>query len=444
MDWKSITGTRVQVSGKSSPLRDFFSVDFSAQAFSWSASLLAEQLVENEGIEIIEAQEYEAPLYFFQSRRMLGLGPKRHPPCVVHLHSPTWLIATHNDWDTSLPSLIALQQREEFSIRTADLVICPSRFLAAAVEARYRFPNGTTKIIPYPLGGEGPTKFPRKADKGLTFCYAGRLERRKGALEWINAAVQAVQETPWLKFSFVGANVLGENRFAGEILRRDLIPDEIAANFRFWGQVPRAMVPEILSQADVAVVPSRWDNFPHTCMEAMGVGLPVLATQEGGMVEMLRDNHSGWLATSCSREGLLEAIRRVVATPAAMLVEMGNNASRDIRCLCGNKTVVESHLQMKSRLVEGGGKDPVARDRLSSQQQTFTSEQTAERNSLNGIAVGFSGAETLAGEAKQRKMCSFPRFQIMKSLKTALQIAGAPALALRIFREKLGFVRRFE
>jgi hypothetical protein len=71
---------------------------FPAQWFSWVAAGLAEQLIAREGIDVIEGQEWEAPLYFLMLRRALGLGPERKPPCVVHLHSPTEYIFRHNEW----------------------------------------------------------------------------------------------------------------------------------------------------------------------------------------------------------------------------------------------------------------------------------------------------------------------------------------------------------
>ena len=78
---RPVGGARVQ--------RGLLASRFPAQTFSWQAALLAERLVESEGIDVIEAQEWEAPLYYLQLRRALDLGPDTRPPCVVHLHSPS-------------------------------------------------------------------------------------------------------------------------------------------------------------------------------------------------------------------------------------------------------------------------------------------------------------------------------------------------------------------
>src|SRR5262249_48919118 len=87
--------------------------------FSWRAARLAERLVEEEGIDVIEAQEWEAPLYDFQLRRALGRGPRRTPPCIVHLHSPTEFIFLHNGWD--------LGRREDLPMkRLRDVTVPPA------------------------------------------------------------------------------------------------------------------------------------------------------------------------------------------------------------------------------------------------------------------------------------------------------------------------------
>ena len=55
----------------------------------------------------------------------------------------------------------------------------------------------------------------------------------------------------------------------------------------------------------------------------MCAGLPVIASREGGMVEIIEDNRSGWLANKPGREGLAEALKRALATPTERVANMG-------------------------------------------------------------------------------------------------------------------------
>lgn len=223
-----------------------------SQAFAWEAARLAEHLVETAGIEIIEAQEYQAPLYYFLKRRAEGFGPATKPPVVVHLHSPTELIARHNDWPLERPDLRSAAQREEYCIRSADALLSPSRLLAGAVEERYGLEAASVKVIPYPLGEvEELPRDPRVWSAG-SILFMGRLEPRKGALEWIEAARQAATEHPRLIFDFVGCNVLGPNRVVGWRRLQERIPVRQLRNFHFHGYQPHERALRCLGRARIA------------------------------------------------------------------------------------------------------------------------------------------------------------------------------------------------
>ena len=327
---------------------------FPPQSFAWQAGLLAEQLIEQEGIDIVEAQEYEAPLYYLQLRRSLGLGPKRQPPCIVHLHSPSQFIAHYDDLDEHHLAHTMAKRLEDDSILWADALLCPSRYLARQIENHYQLPDGAIQVIPYPLGDTPIVERDSYVWKQGTICYLGRLERRKGILEWIDAAVSVAPEFPAASFEFIGANVLGTSHVRGEeiVLRR--IPENLRSRFHFRGHRERSELPNLLAQARVAVVPSRWENFPNTCIEAMGTGLPVIASCEGGMVEMVEDGRTGWIARTAESPSLADALRRALGIPASTLAGMGREAAASIRRLCDNGTIVQRQLEFRERVIGRG------------------------------------------------------------------------------------------
>lgn len=324
------------------------------QAFAWQAGLLTEHLVEKEGIDLIESQEWEAPLYYFQLRRALGAGPKRQPPCLVHLHSPAEFIFRHNEWSMGRFGFNTAKRHEDYSIAAADARLCPSRYLARQAERHYGLPDGEVNVIPLPIGET--TVVERGADvwRRGTVCYVGRLEPRKGVLEWIDAAVAVAREDRTVQFEFVGADVpYDESRSVLRVLERR-IPDSLRRRFRFRGAQPRSRLSRFFAEARIAVVPSRWENFPNTCIEAMCSGLPVLATREGGMAEMIDHGRTGWLARTADAAGLEEALRAALATPPEALSTMGRAAARAIREQCDNTRTVERHIDFRRRVVRGG------------------------------------------------------------------------------------------
>ncbi|MGH9158685.1 MAG: glycosyltransferase, partial [Vicinamibacteraceae bacterium] len=331
------------------------------QWFSLQAALLTERLIEEAGIDLIEGQEWEAPLYYLLLRRALGLGPKRQPPCFVHLHSPVELIVHFNGWDISRPGFITSKRMEDYCVRAADALLCPSDFLAREREARYRLPRGSVQVISLPIGHT--PLIPRDLDtwERGSICYVGRLEPRKGVIEWVDAAVRVASETPSVVFDFIGSDMPAGPFNTDVSMRRYLearVPRALRRRFRFHGSVPRERIPWLLARARAAVVPSRWENFPNTCIEAMATGLPVIATRFGGMAEMVEDGVSGWLADSTDVSSMVpelsKALRRCLASTPEQRQAMGTAAVSRIRRICDNRRTIEAHLAFRARIAHDG------------------------------------------------------------------------------------------
>jgi hypothetical protein len=189
-----------------------------------------------------------------------------------------------------------------------------------------------------------------------SICYVGRLERRKGIIEWIDAAVAVAPKYPFATFDFVGTNVLHTSKMSGEHFIQNRIPEELKGRFVFHGTQKRSSLPHFLVKARIAVVPSRWENFPNTCIEAMSSGLPVIVSPDGGMAEMIKDGATGWLAPNAQPHGLAEALIRALETPPESVSAMGSRAAADIREMCSNKDILQQHLAFREQIVSHGSK----------------------------------------------------------------------------------------
>jgi glycosyltransferase involved in cell wall biosynthesis len=70
---------------------------------------------------------------------------------------------------------------------------------------------------------------------------------------------------------------------------------------------------ELFAAADATVLSSSWENFPHTVVEALAVGTPVVAMEAGGIGEVVRDGVNGLLVPAGETAALAEALRRYFA-----------------------------------------------------------------------------------------------------------------------------------
>ncbi len=348
---------------------------FPSQCFSMQAALYAEKLIADVGIDVIESQEYDAPLYYFQLRRSLGLGPRSKPPCIVHLHSPTELIFRGNDWSLAREDAQYASQMEAFSIRFADFRLCPSNYLARHAEHVYGLERNSTTVIPLPIGDTPALERNIDTWNDGTICYVGRLEPRKGVIEWVDAAVSVADDYPTTQFAFVGADL---PYGPGQTVRQQLesqIPEHLTSRFTFHGDVNRPELMRLFAGARMAIVPSRWENFPNTCVEAMCTGLPVLVSKNGGMTEMIEDGRSGWIAPSQDPAGLESALRRALETPSLDLATMGRRAATYIRDFCRNETIVTRHLEFRKDVCRRANSGESSRQSASPAPATMRSPQ---------------------------------------------------------------------
>jgi glycosyltransferase involved in cell wall biosynthesis len=284
--------------------------------------------VESEQIDVIEAQEWEAPLYYFLLRRALGMGPSRKPPVIIQLHSPSEFIWRANKWSIARPDFLITRRQEEFCIRAADAVLCPSRYLARQAEERYGLAENSITVIPCPMEcflwsrrtEEGPATGP--------VVYVGRLEPRKGTDRVRRSGGQVSEEFPGVDYEFIGKDLPYRDGLSVQKYAERLIRGISGTGFTFAAPSDVAASPKRWLVRSFAVVPSRWENCPNTCIEAMASGVPVLASPNGGMVEMIEDGVSGWIAAAQDPPALAAALRRRARDVAAATRRHGTRRRR--------------------------------------------------------------------------------------------------------------------
>jgi glycosyltransferase involved in cell wall biosynthesis len=126
--------------------------------------------------------------------------------------------------------------------------------------------------------------------QGPTLAFAGRFAPQK-SLDVLVGAVERVENVSLL--------------MAG-----DGVPPPAGDRVRLLGALPRERVLELFAAADAAVLSSSWENFPHTLVEALSVGTPVIATRVGGVPEIVEDGRNGLLVPPNDVEAFADAIRR--------------------------------------------------------------------------------------------------------------------------------------
>lgn len=201
----------------------------------------------------------------------------------------------------------ALRAARDAALRSARHVFCPSAYLRE-IALGWGLDAAKVSVLPNPAPEipNLPSKEELRAELGLegdVLAFAGRL----GVQKSLGTALEAVAATPGVTLVVAGE---GPERAALERRAAELGVD---ARVRFVGAVGREQVLRLFRAADASVLPSAWENFPHTVVEALAVGCPMIATTVGGVPEVVRDGENGLLVPPGDSAALAAALARFFA-----------------------------------------------------------------------------------------------------------------------------------
>jgi glycosyltransferase involved in cell wall biosynthesis len=193
------------------------------------------------------------------------------------------------------------------ALRRARHVFCPSAYLRD-VALRWGLDPERVSVLPNPAPEipPMPSREVLRAELGLVgnaIVFAGRLGPQKA----LGVLLEALVDVPDVTLAIAGD---GPERAGLEASTRELGLD---GRVSFLGAVPRDRVLRLCRAADASVLPSAWENFPHTVVEALAVGCPVIATAVGGVPEVVRDGENGLLVVPHDPAALAAAIARFFA-----------------------------------------------------------------------------------------------------------------------------------
>jgi glycosyltransferase involved in cell wall biosynthesis len=192
-------------------------------------------------------------------------------------------------------------------LRRAAHVFTPSGYLRDLVVGWGVEPDRVT-VMPNPAPFSGPSE-PRDELRrrysfdGPTLAFGGRLTSQKS----LDVMVAALADCPGVALAVAGDG--GER----DALVADIAARAMTDRVRVLGALPREEVLEVFAAADASILSSSWENFPHSVVESLAVGTPVIATRVGGVAEVVEDGGNGLLVPVGDADALAAAVRRYFA-----------------------------------------------------------------------------------------------------------------------------------
>ena len=128
--------------------------------------------------------------------------------------------------------------------------------------------------------------------------FSGRVNRDKGIMELIEAML-LLKAHQNIKLMVIGstffANATKDDEFTIALKAK---AESLKERIIFTGFIPYSNMPDYLRMADVAVIPSVWDDpFPTTVLEAQAMGIPIITTRRGGIPEEVTEKNAILLNT---------------------------------------------------------------------------------------------------------------------------------------------------
>ncbi len=320
-----------------------------AARFSINAGRVAAGLRRTGRIDVAEFAECEAA----------GLMPllmrgRDRLPTVVQLHTPSeQLFALRSLSSRTLDApLMTYFIAERMALRLADAVLAPSRFIARWAHQHYRLP-ACPEVIAYATGELPAAPAPASSHEPIVVFYAGRIEPRKGVESLVLAWNRVARAHPDARLHLAGADTSGAPD--GGSMRaylHELLDEHARPTVRFMGRLNQDALQDQYARASICVIPSLWENFPNTCIESMSSARAVLASDEGGMGEMIGGTDAGLTFTAGDEGDLSRKLDTLMREPRSRLAHRGRIARQRIERMCDPATIAKRRIEHYRRTIE--------------------------------------------------------------------------------------------
>jgi glycosyltransferase involved in cell wall biosynthesis len=238
-------------------------------------------------------------------------------PKVVRFHGPARLIMPY--YHATWLDLLVCPWIENLAIRKATVLSSPSKFLANEVRVRMGVeqhvafvPNGIDLALFDPEPMAQINRLYGLPEGKVAILFAGRMEWRKG-IQLCGEIAEIVLRRRDVNFLFAG-----EDRYG--YMQNTLLPfldkKKLLGSFRYLGKLELQQVRACVRSVDILLLPSLWENCPYSCLEAMAAGRAIVATDQGGMPEMLQHGRNGLLAKAGSPESFAAQLEVLIDDPA--------------------------------------------------------------------------------------------------------------------------------
>jgi glycosyltransferase involved in cell wall biosynthesis len=254
---------------------------------------------------------------------------------ISHLHCSNYTALKQSG--EKIPINYKLERFISFiSMKRASYIIAPSKAMISIVESESGKQFIKTAVIPLCIE-RTKSKTIFRNDDSVRFVFASRNDPLKGGDSLIKA-IQLVNKNISVKVEFY---FIGYKPSKGDSLPSNIILNDF---------LPRQELLKFYSKCDVALLPSLFDNSPLFIYETMATGLPVIATNVGGIPELVKHGETGFLFEANDINRLASHINTLIENPLKRK-QMGKNAKKFIYNYASVDKIAKQKLRLYRNII---------------------------------------------------------------------------------------------
>jgi glycosyltransferase involved in cell wall biosynthesis len=213
---------------------------------------------------------------FYRKALIISLAKLMKKKVIIHLHSSQFDIFYERECSDKAKKYV------EKIFQKADYVVVLSEEWKEKIDSWFKC-NSTVLYNAIFINEKNEYK-----NNSNNITLLGRLNERKGLYDLIQVVEPICKKFPEIKFALAGDGDLGKLRSAIEELR-------ISDNVKILGWIGDKERDLLLRDTLVYVLPSYNEGMPMSILEAMSYGVPVLASNVGGIPKVIVDGNNGYM-----------------------------------------------------------------------------------------------------------------------------------------------------
>ncbi|MEM9704488.1 MAG: glycosyltransferase family 4 protein [Pseudomonadota bacterium] len=251
-------------------------------------------------------------------------------PVILALHGPFFLHKSVMPLDATGRDNKGRENAEGDAIDCCAATIAPSDFVLKSTLKYYNASPTFTAVVPNPIVGfesavnsssttASGEPLNEKSNAMNRILFVGRFDTHKAGDIVLTAMDLLAQKNVNVGLDFIGPDPGvpgGENgaalRFADWMKRLQPITRE---RINYHGPLPRDAISGFRKSRPITLIASRFENYPYTLLEAMAAASPVIATDTGGIPEIIDHEKTGLLVPPGDAKALAGACERLIKNP---------------------------------------------------------------------------------------------------------------------------------